>query len=170
MKSMMFAVGVVAALSACAATTGSTAWVKPGVSKVEFGNDVGMCTGFASQHGSGSGVNTAGGVSGKTAGSPSQSSTANPGGGAGTVAGGTYQGMASSDYAQRAATQQRAQEMAARRAQAEAYGGCLTERGYKQITLTPEQSARLATLKAGTNEYYEFLYAIASAPGGAAKP
>jgi hypothetical protein len=170
MKSMTFAAAVVLVLSACAATPRSTAWVKPGVSKADFGNDVGMCTGFASQHASGSGVNTAGGVSGKNAGSPSQSSTANAGGGAGTVAGGTYQGMASTDYAQRAATQQRAQEMAAKRAQAEAYSGCLTERGYKQIALTPEQSSRLASFKAGSNEYYEYLYAIATAADSSAKP
>jgi hypothetical protein len=170
MKSMTFAAAAVLVLSACTAAPRSTAWVKPGVSKADFGNDVGMCTGFASQQSSGSGVNTAGGVSGKNAGSPSQSSTANAGGGASTPAGGTYQGMASSDYAQRAATQQRAQEMAARRAQAEAYNGCLTERGYKQIALTPEQSARLASFKTGTNEYYEYLYQIASAPGGTAAP
>jgi hypothetical protein len=168
MKSTMIAMGVGLVLSACAATTTSTAWVKPGVSKADFGNDVGMCTGFASQHASGSGVNTAGGVSGKNAGGPSDSSTA--GASAGTVAGGTYQGMASSDYAQRAATQQRSQEMAAKRAQAAAYNGCLTERGYKQVTLTSEQSARLASLKAGTNEYYEYLYELAAAPAGAAKP
>jgi hypothetical protein len=168
MKTITFAAAALLVLSACTATPRSTAWVKPGVSRADFGNDVGMCTGFASQHASGSGVNTAGGVSGKNAGSPSQSSTA--GASSGTVAGGTYQGMASSDYAQRAATQQRSQEMAAKRAQAEAYSGCLTERGYKQMSLTPEQSARLASFKTGSNEYYEYLYALATAPEGESKP
>jgi hypothetical protein len=162
MKSMLFAAGVIAALSACATTTLPTAWGKAGVSKSDYGNDVGMCTGLAAQAGGGSGVNTAGGVSGKNAGAGA--GAAPVGGGAGTVAAGTYQGMASSDYAQRAATQQRSQEMAAKRAQADAYKGCLVERGYKEFTLTPEQSAHLASLKAGSNEYLEYLYKLGSDP------
>jgi hypothetical protein len=163
MKSMLFAAGAALALSACTTTTSlPTAWGKAGVTKQDYGNDVGMCTGLAAQATSGSGVNTAGGVSGKNSGGESGSATA--GAGAGTVAGGTYQGMASSDYAQRAATQQRSQEMAAKRAQADAYKSCLTGRGYKEFTLTPEQRAHLATLKAGSNEYHEYLYSLGSDP------
>jgi hypothetical protein len=79
-------------------------------------------------------------------------------------AGGTYSGMASSDYAQRAATQQRTQEMMVKRARADTLKGCLTERGYREITLSAEQRAHLATLKAGSNEYHEYLYKIGSDP------
>jgi hypothetical protein len=163
MKSIIFAAGVAVALCACATTTTSTptAWGKAGVTKQAYGTDIGMCTGLASQVNSGSGVNTAGGVSGKNSGAGSSGASE---GGGGTVASGTYQGMASSDYAQRAATQQRSQEMAARRAQADAYKNCLTGRGYKEFTLTPEQRAHLATLKAGSEEYQEYLYALGSDP------
>jgi hypothetical protein len=163
MKSMLFAAGAVVALSACAATATSphTAWGKPGVSKVNYGSDIGECTGLASQSGSGSGVNTAGGVSGKN---PADTSSATAGASAGTVAGGTYQGMASSDYAQRAATQQRAQEMAAKRAQQDAFKNCLTGRGYQEFTLSPEQRAQLATYPVGSNEYHEYLYKLGSDP------
>jgi hypothetical protein len=170
MKSILLAAA--AALALCACTTPNsltTAWGKPGVSKNDYGNDVGMCIGIASMANAGSGVNTAGGVSGRNSGAGS--SAAAPGGG-GTVAGGTYQGMASSDYAQRAATQQRSQEMAAKRAQTDAYRSCLTERGYKEFTLTPEQNAHLATLKAGSEEYLEYLYSLGTDPavvGGAKK-
>jgi hypothetical protein len=164
MKSILFAAGAALALCACATTTSSgppTSWGKAGVSKQEYGNDVGMCTGLAAQAGSGSGVNTAGGVSGKNSGAGSSGASE---GGGGTVAGGTYQGMASSDYAQRAATQQRSQEMAAKRARTDAYKSCLTERGYKEFTLTAEQRAHLASLPAGSNEYHEYLYSLGTDP------
>ncbi len=166
MKSMLFAAGVVIALSACA-TTPPTAWGKAGVSKSDFGNDIGMCTGLASQAATGNGENSAGGVSGRS--TSTAGGAANAGGGAGTPAGGTYQGMASSDYAQRAATQQRTQEMAIKRAQAEAYQACLVDRGYVEYALTPEQSAKLASFKSGSNEYYEYLYSLSSDPAVVSK-
>jgi hypothetical protein len=163
MKSILFAAGAALALCACATTSSGllTSWGKAGVSKQDYGNDVGMCTGFAAQASSGSGVNTAGGVSGKNSGAGSSAAVE---GGGGTVAGGTYQGMASSDYAQRAATQQRSQEMAAKRAKTDAYKSCLTERGYKEFTLSAEQRAHLATLKPGSNEYHEYLYSLGTDP------
>lgn len=162
MKSSLFAAGVVVALSACATSSQPTAWGKPGVTKPEFGNDLGMCTGISIQQSSGAGANTAGGVSGRNNNTSAGSSTA--GAGAGTVAGGTYQGMASGDYAARAATQQQSQEMAAKRMQADAYRNCLVQRGYKEFTLTPEQGAQLAKFKNGSEEYYEYLYKLGSDP------
>jgi hypothetical protein len=160
MKSSLFAAGIVVALCGCAATGQPTAWGKPGVSKPDYGNDIGMCTGLASQQASGNGANTAGGVNGRN--NSSSSDVANAGGGAGTPAGGTYQGMASGDFAQRAATQQRAQEMAVKRMQAEAFRNCLVERGYQEFKLTPEQRAKLGSLKNGSEEYYEYLYSLGS--------
>jgi hypothetical protein len=176
MKIILFAAAAAVSLAGCAATGPATAWGKAGVSKVDYGTDTGMCTGFAAMQGSGSGVNTAGGVSGSNSGpikdhpsrgsqqgenggppSPSQAATSTS-----LPASGTYSGTASADYASRAATQQQAQVMAARRAQSEAYKGCLAERGYKEFALTPEQRAKLGTLNSGSNEYQEYLYSLAS--------
>ena len=162
MKHALVAAGVLVAMSGCAATGPATAWGKPGISKAEFGNDIGMCTGLAAQQGSGSGANTAGGVSGRNNSGSVGSSTA--GAGVGTVANGTYQGMASGDYAQRAATQQRAQEMAAKRMQADTFRSCLVERGYQEFPLTSEQRAELGSRKPGTEQYYEYLYQLGSDP------
>jgi hypothetical protein len=176
MKTILLVATAAVALAGCAATGPATAWGKPGVSKIDYGTDTGMCTGFAAMKGSGSGVNTAGGVSGSNTGPikdhPSRGSQQGENGGppsqtqaatsTSLPASGTYSGTASADYANRAATQQQAQLMAARRAQADAYKGCLTERGYKEFTLTAEQRAKLATLKSGSSEYQEYLYSLAS--------
>jgi hypothetical protein len=147
--------------SGCATTAAQTAWGKPGVSKMDYGTDVGMCTGLAAQASGDGNANTAGGVSGRN--------NSAAGGGAGAAspsasvpAGGMYQGMASSDYAQRAATQQRTQEMAEQRARSDAYKSCLVERGYQEFSLNAEQAAHLATLAKGSNEYLEYLYKLGS--------
>jgi hypothetical protein len=68
--------------------------------------------------------------------------------------------MASADFAQRAATQQRTAEMAAKRARAEKLNSCLVERGYQEFALTAEQAAHLAKLPKGSNEYHEYLYKL----------
>jgi hypothetical protein len=171
------AIGLVAV--GCAANAPQMAWGKPGVTRIDYGTEVGMCTGRAAmQNSGGNGANTAGGISGSnsSAGSSSPapsgssvSSAAAATGGSSSAsrsgpspAGGNYSGMASSDYAQRAATQQRAQEMAVQRARAEALKGCLTERGYQEFALTAEQRAHLATLKKGGAEYHEYLYQLGS--------
>jgi hypothetical protein len=174
----------VLALCGCASTGQPTAWGKPGVSRIDFGTDLGMCTGLAAQSGYGSGANTAGGVQGTNSSpmmdrergstvSPRQDGGPTPASQAATSANlpstGSYSGMASSDYAQRAATQQRAQEMTAKRAQSENLKHCLGERGYREFTLTPEQRARLGTLKTGSNEYYEYLYKLGSDPANTAR-
>jgi len=139
------------------------AWGKPGVSKVDYGTDVGMCTGLAAQKGVNDGNNTAGGIKGRN--------NSAAGGGSGQAspdssipAGGSYSGMASSDYAQRAATEQRTQEMAAQRARSEALSSCLVGRGYQQFALTPEQAAHLSKLQRGSNEYLEYLYKLGTDP------
>ena len=175
MKSTLFLAGVAIAMAGCAAGGQTTAWGKPGVSRIEFGTDIGSCTGLASQADPGSGVNTAGGVSGANATAPmsspgrstspdlppSQVSTAKP---VAVPASGTYSGTVSADYAQRAATQQRLQEMNARRLRAEAFKGCLAGKGYREFTLTAEQRARLAALEQGSNEHLEFLYRLGTDP------
>jgi hypothetical protein len=163
----------VAGMSACTINGQGpmTAWGKAGVSKVDYGTDVGMCTGYAAMQGSGNGANTAGGIDGQNgagrAGNGGDSAIAAgqapaPGaaGAPTTIGGGTYQGMASQDMVQRAATQENSQQMAARMAREAKLKGCLVERGYQEFRLTSEQRAHLATLKAGSNEYHEYLYSL----------
>ncbi|HEV7605908.1 MAG TPA: hypothetical protein VGO61_01105 [Steroidobacteraceae bacterium] len=161
MKTLLLTAGVALALGGCASTTPQLAWGKAGVSKVDYGTDVGMCTGLAAMQGTGDGANTAGGINGKN--------NSAGGGGSGQAspdasipAGGSYSGMASADFAQRAATQQRTAEMAAQRARAERLSSCLVERGYKEFALTAEQAAHLATLQKGSNDYHEYLYKLGS--------
>lgn len=178
MKAMLITMVAAIALSGCAATGEATAWGKAGVSRIDYGMDTGLCTARAAQVNTGNGANTAGGISG----SNNQAGTGLPDGNrhkvdqSGTVpateaassnalpAGGTYSGTVSSDFAQRAAMQQRTQEMLAKRAQEETFRSCITERGYNEFVLTPEQRARLASFKPGSNEYHEYLYSLAANP------
>lgn len=184
MKAILFAACISVALCACATSGPQTSWGKAGVSKVDYGTDIGMCTGFAAQQVTGTALNTAGGVNGRNSQAPTGGDRGAQTAGAGQAAGntggtssnmpstGTYSGVASSDYAQRAATQQRTQEMLAKRARADAFNGCLAERGYREFTLTAEQRAHLATLKPGSSEYHSYLHTIGSDPatvGTAAK-
>ncbi len=161
MKAIFLIAGIAIAASGCATTATQTAWGKPGVSRTDYGTDVGMCTGFASQEGGGGPANTAGGINGRN--------NTSAGGGTGAEqasasvpAMGTYSGMASPDFAQRAATQQRTQQMAEQRARADALKACLVERGYLEFALTPEQAAHVATLQKGSNEYLEYMYKLGS--------
>jgi len=179
MKTLLWVAAIGLVAPGCAVNAPQMAWGKPGVTRIDYGTEVGMCTGHAAMQSSGgNGANTAGGISGtnSTASSSpapsgaSVSNTAAATGGASTGSrsgpspggGSTYSGMATSDYAARAATQQQAQEMAAQRARAEALRGCLTERGYQEFALTAEQRAHLATLKKGSAEYHEYLYQLGS--------
>jgi len=161
MKAFLLVSGVALVVSGCATTSTQTAWGKAGVSKQDYGTDVGMCTGLASQHGGGGPQNTAGGINGRN--------NSSAGGGSGEAspsaavpASGTYSGMASADFAQRAATQQRTQQMAEQRARSDAMKSCLAERGYQEFALTAEQAAHLATLPKGSNDYLEYLYKLGS--------
>jgi hypothetical protein len=178
MRSAAYVVTVVACLHGCAASGPETAWGKAGVTRYVYGTDLGMCTGLAAQQDAGSGANTAGGISGQNNTPPRDSPArdaqrSDPGGQAPVTQAptpsslpstGTYSGTVSADYAQRAATQQRAQEMLTKRARAEAFRHCITGRGYREFTLTPQQRAHLATLKAGSSEYHEYLYTLGSDP------
>lgn len=180
MKAMFFAAAMIAGLAACATSSGpATAWGKAGVSRIDFGTDVGLCTGRAAQAVTGNGYGTAGGVQGSNNAVPMDrdrfgSSVARdpgkpmPAANAGTSSQlpntGTYSGTVSADYAQRAATQQRAQEMAVRKAQTDTFRSCLTERGYTEYTLAPDQRAKLASFKHGSDEYYEYLYSLGTNP------
>ena len=174
MKQILLVAAVAAVLTACATPAQQTAWGKPNVSKVDYGTDVGMCTGFAAMAASGNGANTAGGINGSNGSVQSRGGDAartggragsGPSGGAfPTGGGGAYRDSAPPDVVSRAATQQRTQDMAAARARTEALSSCLTERGYTEFKLTAEQRAHLATLKEGSNEFHQYLYQLGADP------
>lgn len=175
MRTLILVMGSVLTLSSCASTAPQKAWGKPGVSKMDYALDVGMCTGLAVTQGGGHSANSAGGIDGRTienTANPPIVYTPTPASGpnqtthveAPMPTNGGYSGMASADYAQRAATQQRTQEMATQRARAEALNSCLVGRGYQEFTLNTEQRAHLATLTKGTSEYLEYLHSIGSNP------
>jgi len=60
----------------------------------------------------------------------------------------------------RAAMQQRSQEMAAQRARTDALKSCLAGRGYTEFELTAEQRAELAKLPQGSDERRAYLYKL----------
>jgi hypothetical protein len=177
---LVAAAGATALLAGCA-TGPATAWGKPNVSKVDYGTDIGMCTGLAAMQGSGNGANTAGGLNGQNGSAPktNQGDTARASGAnsqqqsnsgsAFPTGGGMYRDSAPQDVVQRAATQQQAQAMAEKRARADAFKSCIMERGYQEFTLTAEQRQHLATLKPGSNEYHEYLYKLGADPANLRK-
>jgi hypothetical protein len=163
MKAILVSAAVALALTGCAATAPTTGWGKPNISKVDYGTDLGMCTGLSSLQDSGNGAAQAGGMTGTRGGGGSIGS-ANAGGSVGTFGGGTYTGTASPDLVNRAATQQQSQAMAAKRLRDETLGRCMLERGYQQFALTPDQAAELHKHPNGSNEYYEYLFKLGSDP------
>lgn len=177
---LVAAAGAATVLAGCAAAP-QTAWGKPNVSKVDYGTDIGMCTGLAAMQGAGNQSKTAGGVDGaQTSTRPPEASGGPPPadvpGGANTASSpgaiganlptgsGMYQNNTSPDVVQRAANQEQARVMAAKRARADAFKSCITQRGYTEFTLTPAQRQKLATLKPGSNEYHEYLYSLGADP------
>jgi len=158
MTKLLVVAGIAMALSGCSTTSGAQmAWGKPGVTKQDYGTDVGMCTGLAAMRNAGDGSNTAGGINGKNGSAGGGGATD-----AATPSSGGYSGMASSDFAQRAATQQRTKEMAEQRARADALKTCLVGKGYQEFPLTSEQAAHLSTLQKGSSAYLEYLYKLGS--------
>jgi hypothetical protein len=97
--------------------------------------------------------------------SPGQpGSNATPGAGTNSVTGGTYRDSASADFVNRAAMQQRTQEMAAQRVRNEALKSCLSGRGYTEFQLTAEQRAELDKLPQGSDARREYLYKLGTNP------
>lgn len=183
MKSILMVAVSAALLSACAATGPDTAWGKPGVSKVDYVTDMGTCTAMAALTQGGNAANSAGGTSGQnnptnnglpaTPGSSSSQAAgaggatgapASSAGAAAPVGGSLYRDSTPQDVVNRAANQQQAQVIAAKRARAEALKSCYVEHGYQEFKLTPEQRAHLGTLKQGTNEYLQYLAEIGASP------
>jgi hypothetical protein len=167
MKAILVSATAALVFTACAATAPVTSWGKPNISKVDYGTDLGMCTGLSSLENSGNGAAQAGGMTGNRGGGSIGS--ANAGGGVGSLGGGTYTGTASPDLVNRAATQQQSQAMAQKRLRDETLGRCMTERGYQPFALTAEQATELRKFAHGGNEYHEYLYKLGSDPAVLAK-
>src|SRR5436190_11413091 len=122
MRNLILVLGLALILGGCATNAPQKAWGKPGVSKMDYALDVGVCAGIAATQSGGNGAHNAGGVDGKAianTANPPVIYTPTPANGsnqsthveAPLPANGTYSGMATGDYAQRAASQQRALEM-----------------------------------------------------------
>lgn len=184
MKKLLALTAAIGLVTSCASSGPTTAWAKAGVSRIAYGTDIGMCTGYASIADSGNGAHTAGGINGQNGSAmgtstedqqragasrqptPSAGPQNNAGGSGGAfpTGGSAYRDSASADVVQRAATQQRAQEMARQRARQVTLSSCLTERGYTEIRLTPGQRAELGKLEQGSKEYHEYLYKLGADP------
>jgi hypothetical protein len=176
MKAILL-VAAAAALSACASTGAGpqTSWGKPNVTKLDYGTDVGMCTGLAASVSAGNGANQAGGINGRNASGPQggqgDAAKASGAGGSGpsgaafpTGGGGAYRDSAPDDVVNRAAVHQRSQELAAKKLSQDTYRSCLAEKGYQEFALTATQRAELAKFQPGSKEYYEYLYKLGADP------
>ena len=181
MKAISLVVCAGAVLAGCSVngSTPVTAWGKKDVSMLDYRMDGGQCAVLAATHSNGdNAANSAGGVNGQNsvipAGpgasgaapstSPSTNTSSNSGSGSGTATAGTYRDMASSDYVNRAAMQQRTQELAEQRARSDKLKSCLAGRGYTEFSLTAEQRAALAKLPEGSDARREFLYKLGTDP------
>jgi hypothetical protein len=162
---------LIGTLAACASSAAVTSWGKAGVSMVDYRLDSAQCiieataaagqpntpdaTAGRQRDATSMGNNTAGDTGVGTSGPAGLTSSG------GAI---SYQGAATPEVANQAAMQQRAQEMAAKRAQKEAMNHCLASRGYREFRLTPEQAARLSQLPEGSVERREYLYSIGTDP------
>jgi len=175
MNAKLFGVLAVAGMAACSVNaTKTTSWGKAGVSMIDYQTDTILCATLADNVGTGNGANTAGGIDGKNdvartgGGAEAAVAHGNSGGesssNAQSMSGGMYSGMASSDYASRAATQQRAQEMQIKQAKVEALHSCLVQRGYTEFDLTAEQRAELDKLPQGSDARRQYLYKLGTDP------
>jgi len=178
MKSITIIMSAAAVLAGCSVngSTPVTAWGKKDVSLLDYRTDGGQCAVLAATHSpDANGANSAGGINGQNPGAPTQtasgSATASAGGASGsaggslpTISGSTYRDSASADFVNRAAMQQRTEEMAAQRAHNDILHSCLVSRGYTEFELTPEQRKQLDKLPQGSEERRQFLYKLGTDP------
>ncbi len=181
MKSTSLVACMAAILAGCSinSSTPMTAWGKKDVSMLDYRTDAGQCALIAvTMSTDGNGANTAGGISGQNPTLPPQGPSGSgvasgvvpgangprPAAGSGAASGPTYRDSASADFVNRAANQQRAQEMAAQRARNDALKFCLVNRGYTEFELTTGQRAALSKLPQGSDERREYLYKLGTDP------
>jgi hypothetical protein len=151
-----------------------TAWGKKDVSMVDYRTDAGQCAILAvTSTPDANAAKSAGGIHGSNAGvpdSPSASGSATSvaasqtGGGAPLISGAMYRDSAPADFVNRAAMQQRTQEMSEQRVRNDTLRSCLSSRGYTEFQLSPAQRARLGKLPPGSEERRDYLYALGTDP------
>jgi hypothetical protein len=170
---MAMAAGLAAGCSMNSSTP-VTAWGKKNVSMLDYRTDAGQCALIAVTLATDeNGANTAGGISGRNSTVPQQGpsgsgvsagnipgTSPNPRSSPSSTSGETYRDSASPDFVNRAAMQQRSQEMSAQRARNDALKACLSNRGYTEFELTAEQRAALSKLPQGSDERREYLYRL----------
>lgn len=178
MKSISLFVCATIVLAGCTVTgsTPVTAWGKKDVTMLDYRTDAGQCAVLAATVvNDGNGAHSAGGISGQNSSAPTQRASGSAsagagaaagGGGGGTpsVSGGTYRDSANPDFVNRAAMQQRTQEMAEQRARNDALKTCLVNRGYTEFELTAEQRAELSKLPQGSDERRAYLHKLGTDP------
>jgi hypothetical protein len=181
MKSILFAAIAMVLVAGCTVTNGpTTAWGKEGVSMLDYRTDGGQCAVLAATATPESNqANTAGGINGQNGaaresnggdaaaaagGGPNATAPGASGSAFPTGGGGMYRDNTNPDVVSRAATQQQTREMAVQRARVDALKYCLSDRGYTEFTLTPEQRAHLETLPQGSDERREYLYKLGTDP------
>jgi hypothetical protein len=180
MKTTHLVLYAVAVVSGCSLNTATptTSWGKQGISMIDYRTDSGQCALIGATYSyDENGAKAAGGITGQNSGAPTlgpsgataANSAATGGGntsatGPRTVGNTTYRDSASADFVNRAAMQQRSQEMAAQRARNDALKFCLVSRGYTEFELTREQRQKLERLPRGSDERREYLYSLATDP------
>ena len=182
MKSITVVIMCAAAvLAACSINSSAppTAWGKVGVSMLDYRTDGGQCAVLAATANGKDNSTAIHGENGKVPpnvpqGSAQAGSAAASGGAVGggqgasssatTNSGSMYRDNASPDFVNRAAEQQRTQEMAAQRYRNDMLKSCLAGRGYTEFELTPQQRSELAQLPQGSDERRAYLYKLGTDP------
>jgi hypothetical protein len=154
-----------------------TSWGKKDVSMLDYRTDAGQCALIAATFETGeNGARTAGGINGQNSAVPAQGvsgSSSAPGSihGGGSATRGTpilgdskYRDSAPADLVNRAAIQQRSQEMSAQHSRVEALKSCLLNRGYTEFRLSAEQRRELDQLPEGSEERRAYLYGLGTDP------
>jgi len=80
------------------------------------------------------------------------------------ISGSLYRDSAPADFVNRAAMQQRTQEMSTQRFRTDALKSCLSSRGYREFELSAAQRADLARLPAGSEARRAYLYKLGTDP------
>lgn len=164
MRIAILTLGVVFAVTGCASSGGApeaaTSWGKPGVSLVDYWTDASQCALEGATTAADAG---AGGLD--TTRQASDSSRISGGGqAAANMRPNSPTGVEGStnlnDTLSRARYNEMQRERAAQRTREAAVTTCLAGRGYRQFTLTAEQSAHLGTLPEGSRERREYLHQL----------
>ena len=153
-----------------------TAWGKKDVSMLNYRTDAGQCAVLAvTTTPDANAANSAGGIYGSNAGVPDSpaasgsatSVAASHSGASGntpTLGGSLYRDSAPADFVNRAAMQQRTQEMSAQLARSDVLKSCLSARGYTEFELSRAQRAELARLPQGSDARRIYLHKLGTDP------